>query len=189
MSNLAILPFPKARTKIVDANADDSPRLYLTVTIGSDLVALTRSQCEEILEQIQRYIPLDELVANEPVMSPQTDERGQYLGYTDEGDLAEWIPDDEAPGGVWPLTRLRNRDEIGDFWSECWDKVWWNRRQDQLEDGEPLSAEAQAKVEEIEEYYGRENLGWDNFEFGLLCGKMSALGWVLGLEWEASLDT
>ena len=48
---------------------------------------------------------------------------------------------------------------------------------------------AKRAARDVERRYGKKNLGpWDDFEWGMINGKLSALRWVLGDEWDM-LDT
>lgn len=107
----------------------------------------------------------------------------------------------------------RKLSEILDAVDELFDKVWYGRHgllADAVESGETRVVErddypagrydpkliardiwegASKAARRVEKRYGVENLGpWNDFEWGMLNGKLSALRWVLGEEWDM-LDT
>lgn len=107
----------------------------------------------------------------------------------------------------------RRLTEIVETIDELVTKIWYNRhqvRRERIEEGKiklvdketfPVKDHATRPIQrdiwegalkaaaKVEKRYGLENLGpWDDFEWGMLNGKLSALRWVLGDEWDM-LDT
>jgi len=102
----------------------------------------------------------------------------------------------DSPGNS-DLSSERSKEEVLAAVEELTDKIWYNRHQElkQLvdegrEEVDPrIWKDAVAAAKKIEEKYGLENLGpYSDFEWGLLNGKLSALRWLLGYEWDM-LDT
>ena len=142
----------------------------------------------------------NDVKTNESSKAEEVGPNGYRVGYTENGDKVEWLPDDENPGEEYPMILLRNDDAIQGAYQEFWDKIWWNRnvaRLQRIASAQESMSESQLDalcqgtpaLERIVKKYGRENLGWSDFEWGLLCGRMSALRWVRGAEWDESLDT
>lgn len=134
---------------------------------------------------------------------PATEEvgpNGYPVGYLPNGDKVELVPDELYPDKISPLILRRNDNAIDAVRKECWEKVWWGRnvahlQQEALRRGAPIDSEMMSILEQnpslmrIVNKYGQENLTWTDFEWGLLCGRLSALRWVSGAEWGDSLDT
>ena len=107
-------------------------------------------------------------------------------------------PDGGEPSVM--VSPMRTRDAIGEAVGEFFDKVWYDRHQSlkaRIKSGEEKqSAEGMACFQQgefaarrKEAKYGKDNLGpYDDFEWGMINGKLSALRWVLGEEWDM-LDT
>jgi hypothetical protein len=92
----------------------------------------------------------------------------------------------------------RTLAEILESEKEFFDKIWYVRKlilrqKIELGEEEPLSADMEQRMDDamraIEEQYGIDNVGpWDDWGWGFAHGKLSALRWVLGSEWDF-LDT
>jgi hypothetical protein len=107
----------------------------------------------------------------------------------------------------------RSSDEVLENIDELVTMVWYNRhqvRKEMIESGDiklvkketfppkkgerrPIQRDiwegALKAAKGVEKQYGIENLGpWDDFEWGMINGKLSALRWVMGDEWDM-LDT
>jgi hypothetical protein len=77
---------------------------------------------------------------------------------------------------------------------EFFDRVWYDRQQLLIRIGRSKTRRdfikgMRAAAKQIEAKYGKKNLGpYSDFEWGMLSGKLSALRWVLGEDWD-TLDT
>ena len=89
---------------------------------------------------------------------------------------------------------MRTRYDIEAASGEFHDKVWYDRQQGCIRratgsERDEILREMKKGALRLEKEYGKDNLGpYNDFEWGMINGKLSALRWVLGDEWDM-LDT
>ena len=136
---------------------------------------------------------------SDPIKPGEVGPNGYPVSYTKGGDKVEWIPDEENPGEVWPLILRRSDKAIQKAEQEFETVIWYDRKlilQQRLEAGlESINPEIEKGMLEAmraaERKYGKRkilNYYKDDFGWGMLNGKLSALRWVLGDDWDM-LDT
>lgn len=125
---------------------------------------------------------------------------GFRVTYDDDGNRIEWTRD-EPEGQEYPMIVRRGDGPVGDAEQEHWWKVWYHRHMEtcrRVEDGDPSFTDEVKRVIEhskktarrIEREHGKRALKeMSDFEWGIEYGRLSALAWVLGAEWNRSLDT
>ena len=105
----------------------------------------------------------------------------------------------------------RPLSEVLPYLNKLHDQIWYNRHKNleyRIQTGEIKIVDrwkkenahntiardiwegAQKAARQVEARYGLDELGpWDDFEWGMINGKMSAIRWMLGEDWESTLDT
>ena len=135
----------------------------------------------------------------DPIPDGEVGPNGHRVGYNKEGDKVEWLPDEENPGKEWPMILRRNDHAILEAEREFMDVIWYDRKlvllQNLKEGTETIDPEIYkgmlAAIRAAEKKYGKKkllNYYHNDFEWGMLNGKLSALRWVLGDDWDM-LDT
>lgn len=89
---------------------------------------------------------------------------------------------------------MRSEEDILKAEQEFCDRVWYNRKLvmfENIRDGreempteELMDAVTKSMRKCEEKYGGKDNLVYDDFEWGMVNGKLSALRWVMGDEWD-----
>jgi hypothetical protein len=88
---------------------------------------------------------------------------------------------------------MRSSEEIEAALEEIEDKVWYDRHMLLAERAQNSQLDlwgsqidmAELAAQKMGEKYGAEHLGpYSDFAWGMLCGKLSALRWIEGSEWD-----
>jgi hypothetical protein len=192
-------PFHRERNSVADALLIE---LYSSEVGGNDTAA--DQYCFVTSNYLDYSLPNgDRRQPHHDISGLFTDERSRYV--YDVIGLNEVLVDyfgqefiEESEETQIVHEEPRTLAEILEAEQEYFDKVWYVRKLiliEKIEAGEhePLSPDLSdrmhAAMGAVEERYGRDNVGpWDDWGWGFVNGKLSALRWVLGSEWD-DLDT
>ena len=119
---------------------------------------------------------------------------GFRVGYTEDGDKVEFLPDYGSPMGEVCLIR-RSDATVREALATYEDLARWiyhDHWAHRVNSGQVvLSAQERAlfelsvqRAEQILYKYGEDSVGGDDYELGLRQGRLAALAWVLGAQWQ-----
>lgn len=156
---------------------------------------ITPEDLHKFRDDLLRPRPRTQPSTNDPKVGPN----GHRVGYNKNGDLVEWLPDEENPGQEYPMILRRADKNIIAAEQEFMDVIWYDRKLvliKRLQEGtatiDPeIEKGMHAAMRAAEKKYGKRkirNYYKDDFGWGMLNGKLSALRWVLGDDWDM-LDT
>ena len=123
-----------------------------------------------------------------PVESDAVGPNGGRIEVMENGDRVEWVTEEDGEEYAYML--LRGRDSIGELYEDLWDLVSSGRKEPPpTVDREESVRHWERQAEKIEKKWDLGPMTLEEFDWGLLSGRLSALAWVLGAEWDGSLDT
>lgn len=156
---------------------------------------------QEIIGKLRELAAQDRLIVWDPVSrqcvtAPDIDRICANGSFVQIGLRPDWPDIDVVDEAQFPEPRVLEEIEAAE--EEFFEKLWYYRSKG-CQDHEtvivspPATAEiersAEARRMEIENVYPAQELPpWSAYQYGEVCGKLSALRWVLGYDWDV-LDT
>lgn len=162
----------------------------------NDLSSLTQQIIVELIQYKDRF-NMNDLnpvgINGFPTGYDNEGNYGEFIGYKPNEPLVKDI-NDELDDERFFLMYRRNDQSITEAQEKLCEQVWYTRalvgRREDLKCGKGLHAGREEAIIKIEAKYTQDELlnYNDDFEWGMINGKLSALRWAMGNDWD-NLDT